>query len=240
MEYGANMERTTNALHPGIFIMMKYPELGKVKSRLAKSIGEEAATNLYRAFIQDTLSTVQSLDIPHHIAMYPLESQEKFSKWLGSSFEFFPQQGANLGERLQNGFTKMFEKGYHQVIALASDCPDLPIEILQSAVSQLQSDKVVIGPAPDGGYYLIGFSSDLFIPDAFVDVAWSTESVFQETMSRIESITDQIHVLPEWQDIDTKSQLQKFYETHQLEPSNTLHAMKYLHNHPEVLRILYS
>ncbi|MHA1951848.1 MAG: TIGR04282 family arsenosugar biosynthesis glycosyltransferase [Candidatus Thorarchaeota archaeon] len=156
------MESTTTPLCPGIFVMMKYPEVGKVKARLAQSIGEEAATSLYRTFIQDTLSTVQSLDIPFHIAMYPPESQERFAQWFGPSYRFFLQQGTDLGERLQNGFATMFKKEYQQVIALASDCPDLPIEILQTAVSSLQTHKVVIGPASDGGYYLIGFSYDLF------------------------------------------------------------------------------
>ena len=234
------MESTTNALRPGIFIMMKYPEVGKTKARLAQSIGEEAATNLYRAFIQDTLITVQSLDVSFHIAVYPPESQEKFVKWLGPSYQFFHQRGKNLGKRLQNGFATMFKKEYQQVIALASDSPDLPIEILQTAISSFQTHKAVIGPASDGGYYLIGFSYDLFIPDAFEKISWSTETVFRETLSRIESVTNQVLVLPEWPDIDTKSELQKFYEAHQLQPSKTLHTMKYLRSHPGLLRILFS
>ncbi|MHA2026716.1 MAG: TIGR04282 family arsenosugar biosynthesis glycosyltransferase [Candidatus Thorarchaeota archaeon] len=220
--------------------MMKYPEMGKVKARLAQSIGAEAATGLYRAFIQDTLMTVQSLDIPFHIAMYPPESQEQFEQWFGPSYRFFLQQGTNLGERLQNGFATMFKKEYQQVIALASDCPDLPIEILQTAVSSLQTNKVVIGPAYDGGYYLIGFSYDLFIPDVFEDITWSTESVFRETMTRIESVTHQVYVLPEWADIDTKNDLQRFYKTYQMQPSKTLHAMKFLRSHPGLLHILFS
>ncbi|MHA2352514.1 MAG: TIGR04282 family arsenosugar biosynthesis glycosyltransferase [Candidatus Thorarchaeota archaeon] len=234
------MEGTRNAFSPGIFIMMKYPEVGKVKARLAQSIGEEAATELYRAFIQDTLTTVQSLDTPYHIAVYPPESQERFSKWLGPSYQYFHQQGVNLGKRLRNGFTTMYSKGYQQVIALASDSPDLPIEILQEAVSSLQTYKAVIGPASDGGYYLIGFSRDLFISEVFEDISWSTATVFQETLSRIESLTSKVHVLPEWADIDIKSDLQKFYETYRVQPSKTLHTMNYLRNHPRLLQNLSS
>jgi hypothetical protein len=229
-----------NTLRPGIFVMMKYPEVGRVKARLAQSIGEEAAASLYRAFIQDTLTTVQSLDIPFHIAVYPPESHGQFVQWLGPSYQFFHQQGMNLGKRLQNGFATMFMNEYQQVIALASDSPDLPIEILQTAVSSLQTNKVVIGPATDGGYYLIGFSNDFFIPDAFEEISWSTETVFQETLSRIESVTHQVHVLPQWADIDTKSELKEFYETYQVQPSKTLHTMKYLQSNPELLRILFS
>ena len=220
--------------------MMKYPELGKVKARLAQSIGEESATDLYRAFIQDILTTVQSIDIPYHIAVYPPKSQERFAQWLGPSHQYFRQQGLDLGKRLQNGFATMYKKEYQQVIALASDSPDLPIEILQKAVSSLQTHKVVIGPASDGGYYLIGFSHDLFISDVFEDIFWSTATVFRETLSRIKSVTSQVHVLPEWADIDTKSDLQKFYETYRLQSSKTLHTMKYLRSHSKLLQILFS
>ncbi|MHA2177857.1 MAG: TIGR04282 family arsenosugar biosynthesis glycosyltransferase [Candidatus Thorarchaeota archaeon] len=218
--------------------MMKYPEVGKVKARLAQSIGEEAATGLYRAFIQDTVTTVQSLDIPFYIAVHPPESQDKFAQWLGPTYQIFHQQGIDLGKRLQNGFETMFLKGYQQVIALASDSPDLPIEILQTAVSTLQTNKAVIGPASDGGYYLIGFSHDLFIPDIFEEISWSTETVFRDTLARIESVTSQFHVLPEWADIDTKSNLMEFYEKHHLQPSKTLHVMDYLRSHPHLLQII--
>ncbi|MDH4214459.1 MAG: TIGR04282 family arsenosugar biosynthesis glycosyltransferase [Candidatus Thorarchaeota archaeon] len=234
------MENTRNPFRSGIFIMVKYPELGMVKERLAQSVGEEAAIDLYRAFIQDTLQTVQSLDIPYHIAVYPPASQERFAQWLGPSHQFFGQEGVDLGQRLQNGFATMYKKEYQQVIALASDSPDLPIEILQKAVSSLQTHKVVIGPASDGGYYLIGFSHDLFISKVFEDIPWSTATVFRETLSRIESVTSQVHVLPEWADIDTKSDLQKFYETCQLQPSKILHTMKYLRSHSKLLQILFS
>lgn len=234
------MASTRNSFRPGIFIVMKYPEAGKVKMRLAQSLGEEAATSLYRAFIQDTLTTVQSLDVPYHIAVYPPESQKQFAQWLGGANQFFPQLGMDLGERLQNGFTTMFKKEYQQVIALASDSPDLPVEILQKAVSSLQTHKVTIGPAFDGGYYLIGFSHDFFIPEVFEDISWSTETVFQETMSRIETIKDQVHVLPVWEDIDTKRNLREFYERNQLQSSRTLHTMKYLSMHSRLLQILFS
>ncbi len=234
------MESDSNRLHPGIFIMVKYPELGKVKVRLAQSIGEEAATRLYRAFVQDTLSTVGALDIPYHIAVHPPESQTQLAEWLGTSHRYIHQNGANLGERLLNGFITMFEKKYQQVIALASDCPDLPKEILQAAVSSLQTHEAVIGPAPDGGYYLIGFTPAKFIPNVFRDISWSTNAVFQETLSRIQAETHQVHVLPEWQDIDTMGDLQEFYKKYQSKPSDTLYAMKYIRRNQGLQQILSS
>lgn len=229
------MKDATNTSRLGIFIMMKYPQVGRVKARLAKSIGDESATNLYRMFIRDTLTTVQILDIPYYIAVYPPESQKQVEKWLGPSYHVFQQQGMDIGERLQSGFTTMFEKGYQRVIALASDSPDLPIEILRDAVSALQTHEAVIGPASDGGYYLIGFSQEPSILEAFEDISWSTETVFRETLSKIKSVTQNIHILPEWIDIDTKSDLQKFYAKHRLQNSYDSHTMNYLRSRPELL-----
>jgi rSAM/selenodomain-associated transferase 1 len=234
------MASGTNAFSPGIFIMMKHPEVGKVKMRLAKSLGEKDGTGLYRAFIQDTITKVQSLDVPYRIAVYPPESQEMIIQWLGQVSQVFPQLGMNLGERLQNGFRMMFEKGYQQVIALASDSPDLPNEILMEAVSGLQTHNAVIGPASDGGYYLIGFSRGFFIPEAFEGVSWSTETVFKETMSRIGSRTSQVYVLPEWADIDTNEDLREFYKRNRVQPSRALHTMNYLNSHPKLLQSLLS
>lgn len=218
--------------------MVKYPERGKVKERLAQSIGKIAATDLYKMFIHDTLTTVQSLDIPFHIAVYPPAAQSRFEKWLGSSYQFFQQKGMNLGKRLQNGFLSMFERKYDHVIALAGDSPDLPIGILERAISGFKTHKAVLGPATDGGYYLIGFSHDVFTPDVFENISWSTETVFQETLSKLESITHQILVLPEWADIDTKIDLQQFHERCRSRTSVNLHTMNYLRNHPEILQIL--
>lgn len=220
--------------------MAKYPEPGKVKARLAQSIGEDAATGLYQAFILDTLATAQAITIPFHIAVHPPETQEKLANWLGPSHRYFLQRGADLGERLQNGFMTMFGQKYNQVIALASDCPDLPVEILKQAVSNLQTHKAAIGPAPDGGYYLIGFSKDSFVPDAFKGISWSTETVFQETMAKIEAESKDVYMLPEWQDIDTKTDLQEFYRKYESQTSDTLHSMKYLRKHKLLLEVLFS
>ncbi|MHA2142093.1 MAG: TIGR04282 family arsenosugar biosynthesis glycosyltransferase [Candidatus Thorarchaeota archaeon] len=234
------MASDSRKLRPGIFIMVKYPELGKVKERLAQSIGEEAATSLYQAFIQDTLGTVRSLDVPYHIAVLPPKSQKQLVKWLGTSHRYIRQKGQDLGERLHNGFVTMFGKKYQQVIALASDCPDLPVEILQAAVSSLQTNEAVIGPAPDGGYYLIGFAHDHFIPNAFRNISWSTDKVLHETLSRFESEAKRVHILPEWQDIDTKNDLQDFFRKYQFQTADTLQTMKYIRNHQVLLEMLSS
>ncbi|TFG13833.1 glycosyltransferase [Candidatus Thorarchaeota archaeon] len=215
--------------------MVKYPEVGSVKSRLAKSIGSEAATDLYRAFILDTLSTLHALEIPFHIAIFPPATQDRFIEWLGRSYQVFGQNGADLGERLHNGFMTMFEEKYEQVIALASDSPGLPIDILSKAASSLRSQNAVLGPALDGGYYLIGFSRDTYIPSAFEGISWGTEAVFRETLSQLKSISNRVHILPKWMDIDTETDLRKFYEAYQMQPSTAPRTLSYIRSHPDIL-----
>ncbi|MFW9909371.1 MAG: TIGR04282 family arsenosugar biosynthesis glycosyltransferase [Candidatus Thorarchaeota archaeon] len=229
-----------NLHQSGIFIVMKYPEIGNVKSRLGKSIGAEAATNLYHAFIQDTIKAVESIECSFYIAVHPPSSLEQFTQLVGSSYNLFPQKGMNLGERLQNGFLTMFDAGYKQAIALASDSPDLPSHILEEALSSLQTHDAVLGPTPDGGYYLIGFSYERFVPEVFIDVPWGSESVFEETIARIRPSIEQLYLLPEWDDIDTKDDLRKFYERYKSESVNSLDSMKFLRSHPELIEILYS
>jgi hypothetical protein len=220
---------------PGIFLMTKYPEVGSVKSRLAKSIGNRAATDLYRAFIQDTLLTVQSVELPFHIAVFPPVALEKSMKWLNGSYRFLPQEGANLGERLHNCFVRMFEEKYEQVIALASDSPGLQADILHKAVSSLQGHDCVLGPALDGGYYLIGFSRKCYLSAVFEGISWGTEFVFEETLSILKANSRHVHVLPEMMDIDTESELREFYEKHRMHPSKPPNTMKYLRKHPDLL-----
>ncbi len=234
-----NVEDVNKTYHPGIFIMMKYPQAGQVKSRLAHTIGYEAAADLYRTFIQDILATVSSLEIPFLIAAYSPPHYAQLVQWLGSDYEYLLQHGRDLGERLQNGFTDMFKNGFQQVIALASDCPDLPPKYLQTAVSSLQTHDAVIGPSLDGGYYLIGFTIDHFVPGAFESITWSTETVFRETLSRIESATQRVYVLPEWPDIDNKTDLQTFYTTNQSPALSSSFTMKYLLHHPGLLHLLF-
>jgi len=188
---------------------MKYPEEGQVKTRLAKDIGERMAFELYKNFVLDVLSTLERLGINLRGCFYPEDSREKLVKWLGEQYCYAPQRGTDLGERMKNGFLQAFDEGYSRLIIIGSDIPDLPGDFINEAFSSLKRGDVVIGPALDGGYYLIGFRNDTFLPKAFEGITWSTDTVFRETMDILAKSGRKIHILPEWGDVDMLSDLKE-------------------------------
>jgi len=108
-----------------------------------------------------------------------------------------------LGTRMHNAFTVCFAEGFRSVVLIGSDSPDLPREIINEAFESLKSCHAVIGPTYDGGYYLIGFSKDSLSEIFFENMAWSTDSVYAETIRRFDQEGLSFHVLPPWRDIDT-------------------------------------
>lgn len=219
-----------------IFLLVKYPEKGKVKVRLAKQVGDEVVVQLYKNFVLDTLSTLDSSGISFILCFYPKVALMKFERWLGSRYEYIPQRGMNLGERLRNGFMDVFSTGFSRVIALASDSPDLPEKILLEACAALQTHDAVIGPSLDGGYYLIGFQQNTFFSDTFKGIRWSTKSVFNGTIDKLRKGKRSIHILPCWADIDTCEDLKNVAEKSK-NPNfhSSSKTMKYLLHHTNII-----
>jgi len=191
-----------------ILFFVKYPEKGQVKKRLSMTIGEGVAAELYRNFVLDSLSALERSGIQFIVCFHPPDSRKKIIEWLGKDFSYMPQQGDDLGQRMQNGFINMFDKKYPRVIVIGSDSPDLPGEFIDEAFSSLRTHDVVIGPSFDGGYYLIGFRHDTFLPEAFDGICWSTETVFSETLTVLKNAGLRLHLLPRWKDIDTFNDLE--------------------------------
>jgi rSAM/selenodomain-associated transferase 1 len=173
-----------------ILLFVKYPEKGKVKRRLTTDIDEETIQELYRCFVDDTLTTIKKINTHLFICFFPVDAEKKFHEWLGSIFSFLPQKGTDLGEQMKNCFSDAFTKGFRKVVLMGSDSPDLPEAFLQSAFAELQTHDVVLGPSSDGGYYLIGFRNTTFTPNILEEIHWSTPMVFKETMSDVDTITD--------------------------------------------------
>jgi rSAM/selenodomain-associated transferase 1 len=130
----------------------------------------------------------------------------------------FPQAGADLGERMKNAFQHCFADGFDDVIIIGSDIPDLPPEIFAEAFAALENRGAVIGPAADGGYYLIGFRKETFAPEAFEGIVWSTQAVFAETVARLERVGVGVHLLPSWRDVDTVDDLRDLVRRHRDTP----------------------
>jgi rSAM/selenodomain-associated transferase 1 len=186
-----------------LLFFMKYPERGRVKTRLAASMGDERALELYKRFLLNILSTLNKGTFLFYLCFYPADALENLRKWLGGDYLYMSQQGEDLGERMKNGFMEAFDSGFKRVLLIGSDIPGLPLEFIEEAFASLKEKDAVIGPSLDGGYYLIGFRDKKFSPQVFKGILWSTERVFEETMKILEREGSTIHTLKPLRDIDT-------------------------------------
>ena len=193
-----------------LLFFIRYPEKGRVKTRLAASIGDERALKLYRNFLLSILSTLNKGTFLFYLCFYPADALESLRKWLGRDYLYIPQQGEDLGERMKNGFMEAFDSGFKRVVLIGSDIPDLPLEFIEEAFASIREKDCVIGPSLDGGYYLIGFKDTKFSPQVFKGILWSTERVFEETMKILEREGLTVHTLRPLRDIDKIDDLREF------------------------------
>ena len=150
-----------------LLFFVKNPERGKVKSRLGAVIGNDSAVSVYKNIVDRMLSTLKEGTFPLYICFSPKNAQKPVKNWLGREYRYIPQNGKDLGERMRNGFTEAFEMGFKKVVLIGSDIPDLALEFIEEAFITLNKSDAVIGPAFDGGYYLIGFKDKTFSPQVF-------------------------------------------------------------------------
>ena len=186
-----------------VIVFVKYPEPGKVKQRLAQDIGDTAAAHLYQSMVMDQLHTLQQTQFPLYLCFTPSQAEENMNQWLGSQYTLIPQQGEDLGKRMHHAFTSLFQQSYTRAILVGSDLPDVPYEYLTQADHALAVHDVVIGPAADGGYYLIGFNKHSYHSSVFDDISWGSDSVLSQTRDSIDKLHLSSHQVPVWYDIDT-------------------------------------
>ena len=186
-----------------IFLFLKEPKLGQVKTRLAEEVGDQKAYDIYIQFLKQIVINLNLLKNKQCYIFYDAYGQKpKILKSIFYSHDvFIKQQGKNLGERLNKAFGDYFQTHSEPVIVLGGDSPDLPQSILNQAIFQLSDQEVVIGPSYDGGYYLLGMN--YFIPELFQNINWGTATVFSETQKILQSHDKSYFVLPKWFDIDT-------------------------------------
>lgn len=187
-----------------ILFFVKYPTPGEVKTRLAKDSSPELAAEFYSVFVEEKLSELAENTEADIIVCHAPESARKdMPDWLGTSYRYIGQKGTDLGIRMENGFREAFFMGYGRVVLVGSDIPALTADIIQEALNALSPDTAALGPADDGGYYLIGFQKGSLVPDIFHHMEWSTDLVFQQTVSRLEEAGTAVHELPQLEDTDT-------------------------------------
>jgi hypothetical protein len=185
--------------------MAKAPQRGAVKTRLVPPLDPEEAALLNTCFLRDVsdcIATVTSRTFHGYVAFTPAGQESAFDGLLPSGFGLLPQRGANLGERLLHATEDFLAAGYEAVCLINSDSPTLPRELLRRAVDSLISaeDRVVLGKAVDGGYYIIGAKKAH--PRLFEDITWSSAAVFEQTMQRAQELGLDVEILPAWYDVD--------------------------------------
>lgn len=195
-----------------LLFFVKNPKQGKVKSRLAMAVGDEVARDLYKNFVRDILSTLDKGRFPLYCCFHPEDALSDITKIIGGNHQYLAQRGEDLGERMAHCFYQAFSRGFNRVALIGSDSPDLPADIIDKAFSSLEKVDAVIGPAFDGGYYLIGFTKVSFTPEVFSGIAWGTETVLQKTLGILKNHKRTVHHLPSWGDIDTLEDLKQFFE----------------------------
>ncbi len=215
---------STDAERSAILIFVKAPEKGVVKTRLAATLGDEATLALYKSFVADMLAMLSGLERPLRIYFSPAGREKSVCSWLGNRYTLFPQQGRDLGEKMHNALAETFVSGVSRAILIGSDLPDLPPDIVTEAFTGLKHSPAVLGPGLDGGYYLIGFSADGFLPAVFADIPWSTAKVFARTGERFAAAGVRPQVLPPWNDIDTVADLRRLIVHARQNPSIAPHT----------------
>ncbi|MBU2490241.1 MAG: TIGR04282 family arsenosugar biosynthesis glycosyltransferase [Proteobacteria bacterium] len=189
-----------------VMVFARLPEAGRVKTRLAASLGDRAAAGLYAAFAADLLARLSASGVPLAVGFDPPEAGEAVGRWLPGK-NLFPQEGADLGERMKNAFARAFARGVERAVLVGSDLPDLPARAIREALEALETRDAVLGPTPDGGYYLIGFTRRGFAPGAFSGPAWGGPDVFACTLRLLDKAGASVQLLFSWNDVDTAPDL---------------------------------
>ncbi len=193
--------------------MAKAPLAGEVKTRLVPPLTPREAAALNVCFLRDMAANIQSISESHGLVVYtPPGSESAFDGILPEGFELLAQRGPSLGDRLCNATDDLLRQGYSAVCLINSDSPTLPKSILTRAIELLikDGDRVVLGAAEDGGYYLIGLK--YAHRHLFNDIVWSTSDVLARTNQRAAEIDLPVELLPPWYDVDDAETLSRLCE----------------------------
>lgn len=185
-----------------LILFAKYPEAGCVKTRLAKTVGNHKAAKFYRGILEQLIQNIGVSDMGFKRTLYfdPPSRETEFRQWF-PQLSLKPQSGTSLGQRLTHASRETFSEGAYRVIIIGSDCPEIYIEDIREAFTRLNHFDLIIGPATDGGYYLIGMNH--FYPELFQDISWSSPAVCKQTLSQAQKLKLKTFLLPIRSDIDT-------------------------------------
>lgn len=208
MKQASTHSPTQTAHNAALVIFAKAPIAGQVKTRLCPPLTYDEAATLHGSFVLDMLertkvaATRLKLPLDRYLACAPSSTLVFFQIMEErQSVKLIDQVGDGLGARMEQAFATLFGKGYQRVFIVGTDVPSLPLDHYQQALALLEAHDVVLGPAPDGGYYLIGLKQPR--PELFTDIAWSTDRVLAATQEKAASLGLKTALLPSWRDVDT-------------------------------------
>ena len=185
-----------------LIVFLKAPRAGTVKTRIAQTAGEQRALNIYTEMVERVLESVR--DLPNvELRFAPDDARDDVQPWRREHWSAQPQGPGDLGERLQRAFADAFAGGAERVVIIGSDCPEVRAGDVRTAWKELRSHDVVVGPAIDGGYWLIGLRAPQ--PELFHGIPWSSEQVLGETLARAKSLKLRMQLLRILTDIDTEA-----------------------------------
>ncbi|MCS7166597.1 MAG: TIGR04282 family arsenosugar biosynthesis glycosyltransferase [Gemmatales bacterium] len=220
---------TDKTIVRSLVILAKWPEVGHAKTRLAEAFGSATAARMAEAFLRDTLFRFATLPARKILAFAPKEAEPFFANLANKAYLLKPQVLGDLGARLQALLLQEWRDGNANVVFIGTDSPTLPLTWIDQAFEHLMRADVVIGPARDGGYYLLGcrlsprwlailhqlslwssISSPTLTDESltrsrlpiFADIAWGTSQVLQQTLRQVESANLRLALLPLWYDVD--------------------------------------
>lgn len=194
-----------------LIIFTRYPEPGKTKTRLIPLLGETGASNLQRQMTQATIGMIDPLIQSRFLSLkihFTGGSQDLMENWLGKDFNYQNQCGQGLGNRIKFAFENEFRDGITQVVIIGTDCPKLSENIIRQAFESLLESDLVLGPAQDGGYYLIGLKQ--VYTELLTEIAWGTDTVLTKTLEIAQRLKLKTFLLPVLQDIDRPEDLKEY------------------------------
>lgn len=193
-----------------IIVFARYPEPGKTKTRLIPAIGAEKAAALQRLLAEHVMSVIRTWIARRPVSVeirYEGADETRMTEWLGSGFLYNIQRGDDIGEKMHNAFEDAFNEKFEHVIIVGTDLPFLNSEVLESALNLLNTHDLVLGPANDGGYYLVGLKAPQ--PELFRNIAWGTDRVLDRTVHAASSLGMTLTFVPALDDVDRPEDLQK-------------------------------
>ncbi|MCX7769883.1 MAG: TIGR04282 family arsenosugar biosynthesis glycosyltransferase [Proteobacteria bacterium] len=187
-----------------IGLIFRIPEKGKVKTRLAKEIGEEGALYYYSLMLKEVIKISKNIKNSELIGFYRGDNRNFYSE-----FPLIKQKGNNLGEIIINATKELKKKGYTKIIIIGSDSPNIPERFFYETFDCLEDYDYVIGPTEDGGFYMLGCKNDIN-EDVFNNIEWGSNFVFDNLLNNLVILKKSVKILPLWYDVDNSESLHRW------------------------------